>query len=211
MKKLPKTNSALLERLRSQPNDQDAWNEFVQTYAPTLFQWARENRLSPSDSEELTQAILVRVFAMMSNFHYDPDRSFRGLLRRMTLRAMIDTARQRKRIYHGEGRSVPLEILQSLPARKNLLDRMEKAFDLAEYEQACRKVMDRVRPEMWEAFRLTLPPLLGGEELENGEIALRLGLNKVQVEQAKNRVRNMLTMELNPKTKTPFLPGDSPL
>jgi RNA polymerase sigma factor (sigma-70 family) len=198
MSGLPSTSAALLERLRVRPNDQAAWSEFVNMYSPTILRWAGEHRrLSPTDCEDVTQAVLLRIFAIIPTFEYDPARSFRGLLRQITAHALADCARRLQRTERPNGLDATADLLQSEPAREDLVQRLERTYDLVVFEQACLLVRLRLNQQVWEAYRLTLPTTLGGEGLSNEETAERIDMKKVQVERAKNKVKRMLTKEVS--------------
>jgi len=198
MSALPSTSAALLERLRVRPNDQAAWSEFVNMYSPTILRWAGEHgRLSPTDCEDVTQAVLLRIFDIIPTFEYDPGRSFRGLLRQITAHALVDCARRLQRTERPDGLDATADLLQSAPAREDLVQRLERTYDLVVFEQACQLVRLRLNQQVWEAYRLTLPTTLGGEGLSNEETAERIDLKKVQVERAKNKVKRMLTKEVS--------------
>jgi len=197
MSALPSTSAALLERLRLRPNDQAAWSEFVDVYSPAILRWAAEQgRLSPGDCEDLTQAVLLRIFDIIPAFEYDPSRSFHGLLRQITAYALTDCARRLQRTERGDGLEVTADLLRSEPAREDLVQRLERTYDLLVFEQACQLVRLRLNHQVWEVYRLTLPPTLGGEGLSNEETAERLDIKKVQVVRAKHKVKRMLTKEV---------------
>ena len=68
----PSTRVTLLERLRHDPANQAAWNEFVGQYGPTLYRWCRGLGLQEADAEDVTQMVLLRLVAKLRTFAYDP-------------------------------------------------------------------------------------------------------------------------------------------
>jgi RNA polymerase sigma factor (sigma-70 family) len=74
------TSMTLLERLQKNPGDPQAWNLFVERYLPRIKSWCLTWGLQASDAEDVTQEVLVKLFAAMSKFQYDPARSFRAWL-----------------------------------------------------------------------------------------------------------------------------------
>src|SRR5262249_46801901 len=79
------TRASLLLRIRD-PQDRQAWGEFVALYAPLIHAYGRKRGLQDSDAADLTQEVLRRVSRSAGEFRYDPARgSFRGWLLTVTL------------------------------------------------------------------------------------------------------------------------------
>ena len=78
------TSTTLLGRLRRDPRDQAAWNEFVARYEPRILDWSRRWGLQESDARDVTQAVLLKLSRSMTTFVYDRSRSFRGWLKTIT-------------------------------------------------------------------------------------------------------------------------------
>ena len=49
-----RTSVTLLGRLRQDPKDQAAWNDFVARYQPKILEWCRGWRLQESDAHDVT-------------------------------------------------------------------------------------------------------------------------------------------------------------
>ena len=78
------TSVSLLKRLR-QPCADEAWARFVDLYTPLIYYWARGTGLSAHDAADLVQDVLTMLVRKMPEFSYDPNGSFRGWLRTLTL------------------------------------------------------------------------------------------------------------------------------
>jgi RNA polymerase sigma factor (sigma-70 family) len=90
MAEAPTTRPSLLVRLRDM-QDQQAWAEFVDLYAPMVYGYARKRGLQDADAADLTQDVLRRVAARMGSFRYDPRcGSFRGWLFTIVRRWLFD-------------------------------------------------------------------------------------------------------------------------
>jgi hypothetical protein len=76
-----RTSVTLLGRLRRDPKDQAAWNDFVARYGPRILQWCRGWNLQESDSQDVAQEVLLKLNGLMARFVYDPSGSFRGWLK----------------------------------------------------------------------------------------------------------------------------------
>jgi len=53
-----KTRASLLLRLRQEPADGEAWNEFVERYGRQIFAWCRQWQLQPADADDVSQNVL---------------------------------------------------------------------------------------------------------------------------------------------------------
>src|SRR6476619_4136163 len=87
------TSFSLLQRLREPAERQASWQRFVQLYTPLLFHWARKLGLSAEDAADLAQEVLILLVQKLPEFNYDPERSFRGWLRTVTLNKWRDRQR----------------------------------------------------------------------------------------------------------------------
>jgi RNA polymerase sigma factor (sigma-70 family) len=180
------TSMTLLERLQKDPGDPQAWKLFVERYQPRIQLWCLTWGLQASDAEDVAQEVLVKLFAAMSKFQYDPARSFRAWLKTVTKHAWCDFLAARKR---DPGRNAgPLDIIaDSADAQSDLERRLEDAFDAELLDLAMHRVKNRVKPATWQAFHLTAV-----EGLSGADAAQRLEIPVAHVFVAKNRVQKML-------------------
>jgi RNA polymerase sigma factor (sigma-70 family) len=186
-----RTSPTLLGRLRRQPSDQAAWEQFVERYGRLILAWCRQARLQDADIEDVTQIVLIKLADKMRTFAYDPSRSFRGWLRTLTRHAWSDFVESRQRAGRGTGDSEMEERLQTLPARDDLVARLEEQFDREVLEEASARIRLRVEPSSWDAFQLTAV-----EGLTAAEAAARLGKEVAAVFKARRRVQKMLEEEV---------------
>jgi RNA polymerase sigma-70 factor (ECF subfamily) len=185
------TSPTLLGRLRQQPADEAAWQEFVGRYGPRILRWCRQWQLQDADAQDVTQIVLTRLAQRMQSFVYDPSRSFRGWLRTLAQHAWSDFVAAGQRGGRGSGDSQTLECLHGLAARDDLVARLEEEFDHEILAEATARVQLRVEPDSWEAFRLiTL------EGLSGNEAAHRLGKEVAAVFKARSRVQALLRDEI---------------
>jgi RNA polymerase sigma factor (sigma-70 family) len=190
------TRISLLARLRADPNDQAAWAAFVDRYGPQIYAWCRHYRLQEADAQDVTQNVLIKLARALPQFVYDPDRSFRGWLRTLTQNAWADFIAEQQRGVRGAADSVVSDLLQTVEARDELVERLQQAFDQELLERAMDQVRERVEPQTWEAFRLTAI-----QGLPARQAAEKLGMRLGTVYQAKSSVQQLLRetiAELNP-------------
>jgi RNA polymerase sigma-70 factor (ECF subfamily) len=186
-----RTRVSLLLRLRQDPADEEAWNEFVQRYGPLILAWCRQWRLQPADADDVSQNVLLKLAHYLRSFVYDPTRRFRGLLRTMAHNACKDYLESKQRAVAASADTGVHAALESVEAREDLGARLEAAFDLEQLELAQARVRQRVEPHTWEAFRLTA---LEGKA--GAEAATLLRMQVGTVFKAKSKVQQMLREEI---------------
>jgi len=185
------TRITLLGRLRRDPTNQAAWDDFVEHYGGRIYAWCRKWNLQEADAQDVTQNVLLKLAHKMREFTYDPTRSFRAWLKTLTHHAWSDFLEARQRPGLGSGDSHVAEVLLSTQAREDLGRQIEEEFDRELLEQAMLRVRLRVAPQTWEAFRLTAL-----EGLSGAEAGSRIPMQVAQVFVAKRRVQKMLKEEI---------------
>jgi RNA polymerase sigma-70 factor (ECF subfamily) len=185
------TSPTLLGRLRELPNDESAWQAFVERYGPRIYGWCRQWGLGDVDAEDVTQNVLLLLSRKLRTFVYDPSRTFGGWLRTVTRHALSDFLAERARHDQGSGDSQVLAVLKGVAARDDLVARLEEQFNQELLEEASARVRLRVEPHNWEAFRLT-----AWEGLSAEAAAQQLGLRITAVFKAKSRILRLLREEI---------------
>ena len=199
-----RTSVSLLGRLRKNPADGLAWEEFVEQYGPRVYQWCRRWGLQHSDAEDVAQIVLLEIARQMSHFEYDPARSFRGWLRTISRRAWYRFALSPNGQLRGSGDTQIASMLESVEARDDLQQRLEEQFDVELLEAASARIRLRLDPKTWQAFELVVY-----EQLSGAEVAGRLGMKVGGVYAAKCRVQRMLEQEIQRLDKNgESKPGD---
>jgi RNA polymerase sigma-70 factor (ECF subfamily) len=186
----PDTSLTLMLRVQKDPADPKAWDEFVHHYRPMIEVWCRNWGLQASDVDDVTQDVLLKLLAAIKQFRYDPGRSFRSWLKTVTQNALTDFVRARKRVTSHE-RVPEAELAESSDAMADLERRIEGAFEKELIDLAMRRVEKRVKPQNWQAFRLTAL-----EGLSGADAAERLHMPVAHLYVAKNRVQKLLQEEI---------------
>jgi RNA polymerase sigma factor (sigma-70 family) len=188
---LPATRVTLLTQLRQDPSDQAGWDEFVERYGRHIYRWCRQWNLQDADAEDVTQDILLKLAQKLRAFAYDPSLSFRGWLKTVAHHAWRDFEDRRRHAQPAAGDRQIQDLILTLEAREDLVQRLEESFDLELLEAAKVRVRLRVAPHTWEAFRLMV---LEGRPV--AEVAARVHLQVAMVYVAKSKVRKMLREEI---------------
>lgn len=177
----PSTHASLLVRVRDS-QDAEAWNRFVEIYAPLVYRLGRKHGLQDADAADFTQDVLRAVAGAISRFVYDPAKgNFRGWLFTVSRNKLTNFLAQRRLRPLTGGDSA---VLEELPAA----DENEEAA----WEQECQRRLFLLAAEevrsgfaesTWQAFWRTA---VDGQS--PGEVAGSLGMSTGAVYLAKSRV-----------------------
>jgi RNA polymerase sigma-70 factor (ECF subfamily) len=188
-----RTRATLLARLyKAGTPDEGAWREFVDQYGRQIYKWCRHWQLQDADAQEVTQQVLVLLLARMKEFVYDPSRSFRAWLKTVTHHAWRNLVDSRQHKAAAGGDSHLWDQLLALPARDDLVQRLEQEFDRELLELALVRVRLRVAPHNWEAYRLTAL-----EGVPAQEVARRLEMKIANVYAARSSVGRLVREEID--------------
>ncbi len=180
------TSASLLNRLQ-EPEDQRAWEQFVELYAPLIFHWGRRHGLSETDAADLVQEVMTVLVVKLPEFQYDPNKRFRSWLRTVTLNTARTMHRRR-----------PSRALASL---SRLAQQPEAAppddlFEEQEYRSfLIQRALELMRRHFQETtWRACWEHVVHGRPA--AEVARELGLSTNAVYIAKYRVLRRLRQEL---------------
>lgn len=182
------TSESLLIQLHADDNNSAAWSRFIQLYTPLIFFWARKTGLSQHDSADLVQDVLTIVLQKLPQWKYDPEKSFRGWLRTITLNRHREIARRRK-----------IRMVDASHLRiENLADpkSAESNWDLDYKRRLVASAMEVLQvdfaPETWAALQRLLS---SGESA--AEVARESGVSVWTIYSARNRLLHRLRTELH--------------
>ena len=151
----PDTRDSLVARL-AEPDDHEAWREFVAAYGPAVYRLARKRGLQPADADDLTQRVFLAVARAVGGWKPDPARGrFRSWLATIARNAAVNALSRRPPDAAAGGTGL-LELLAGQPEPD---ERTRDAVRLEARRGLFRLAAARVRGEIgeatWEAFRLT--------------------------------------------------------
>lgn len=178
------TSPTLIGRLALDPSS-EAWDEFVDKYAPTVFTWAWQSGLQDSDAADVTQEVLMKLLEKMRVFQYDPKRgSFRGWLKTITVNSARDCGRRLARTPIGpEG----LSSVGDPASWDELGRRIDEEYQHQLLAQAESVVERIVKTNTWRVYEMLVKEGLGATV-----VAASLDLKIAEVYVAKSRVLKRL-------------------
>ena len=115
------TNCALLKEVADWEN-RPAWFRFRDTYDPVLARWCRSYGLDRDSIDEVCQRIWIELADRMKTFEYDPNRTFRGWLRRLCESRVLNFLRQRRAACASQPRRTDRRFPEAIASRSCAID-----------------------------------------------------------------------------------------
>jgi len=180
--KMDATPVTLLQRV-ARGNDPEAWQMLIEILLPAMLQWGRRMNLPSSDLDDVIQDLFIHLYAVLPSFQYDKAGSFRGWLRTILKRRVIDWHRRRQRLSRNteaiDGASEPFEV--DVPELEDT--EFQRWLWLSALEVSRAEFADRTWRAFWEH-------VVHGRSA--AEVAAELGIKDGSVYVAKTRVTRLL-------------------
>lgn len=187
MTDIPLTQPTLLVRIRDS-GDREAWERFVDLYAPIVYGFLRKRGLQDADSADLTQDVLRQVSEKARNWEYDPQRgAFRSWLFTVVQNRLTDHWRKERHRDRGSGDTGDQQHLEQITGDQDTSSEWDIDYERRLFHYAAKIVKQDFTPATWQAFWLT------AVEGQNGpDVAVQLDLSVAAVYLAKGRVMKRL-------------------
>jgi RNA polymerase sigma-70 factor (ECF subfamily) len=182
------TSLTLLERVRGR--DGEAWQRLLHLYAPLVARWCSHSGVRGQDADDIQQEVFQAVATGLDSFRRDrPGDTFRGWLRVITRRKLLDHFRKQERHPEAQGGTTANRKMQEVPEQELPDDTEEDLTAL--YHRALELVRGEFEDRTWEAFWRVA---VGGQTPDT--IAADLGVTPAAVRKAKSRVLHRLRQEI---------------
>jgi RNA polymerase sigma factor (sigma-70 family) len=137
--------------------DNQAWSEFVDIYAPLIHGFARKHGLQDADAANLTQEVLLIVARKAKSYEYDAEGgSFRGWLFTVVHNKMLNLIASQNQQPQGTGDTAVQGLLdRKLAPVENPIALWEQDHKRQLFIFAGKKVRKKVKDTTWQAFQLT--------------------------------------------------------
>lgn len=185
MQEWPKTRVTLLARLGN-PQDKEAWDEFVALYGPCIFNFARRRLPQDEDAADVMQEVLS---AVLRGNYQRPKGRFQKWLLTILLNEIRDfhTARARRSAVDAGGAALRLE---EEPARAE--EEWEKDRRQHLFHAAANRVRARTSEAHWQVF------VRSALESQTGqEVAAALKVSVTNVYAIKSRILKEIKEEID--------------
>lgn len=193
----PDTRASLLLRVRN-PQDCEAWEEFVTLYRPVIFRLARIKGMQVADAEDLTQSVLLAVSRAIERWEPDPARGrFRTWLRTIANNALLNALTRGVRDRAAADESID-RLLDESPDH----DGVDSQLLRVEYQRqvfmvAAKTIRNEFSDETWNSFWLTAV-----EGMDVDAAAEKLSRSRGSVYASRSRIMKRLK-EVVQKLTTP--------
>lgn len=185
------TSLTLLARVRQA--DQQAWTRLVQLYGPMVYEWCERAGLRPADAADVGQEVFTRVWGAIGGFRREnPGDTFRGWLRVITRRQLLDFWRRQQRS-PGQMTVDPRD-----------LNQLQSVFPEVEDEVAVREDRQKLYLRAIELLRTDFEPTTVNafwkvvvEDQPARDVAVQLNITVNAVYIAKSRVLTRLRAEMS--------------
>jgi RNA polymerase sigma factor (sigma-70 family) len=183
------TSMSLLAQIRVEDRDPNAWRMFVNRYGSRIYEWCLSRQLQAADAEDVTQQVLLKLTWRLGEFDNDRTQTFRGWLRRVTENAIIDFLRDRQ--HREKDAAGAWRLLELAEARRDLVARLEGAFDLELLDLARRRVQSRVEKQRWQAWEM-----MSIDQRSAEEVSQQLGMKIPSVYSNRYQVQKLIAAEI---------------
>jgi RNA polymerase sigma-70 factor, ECF subfamily len=140
------TQASLIQRVRDL-TDTASWAEFDRLYRPFLFKITRRSGLPLEDADEVVQEVFAKVAQAIVEFRLDHERGrFRGWLKAITVRKLIDRRRARDRSVS------PVAMTSDPLVFDSLEEEWDRAYRRHVLDHAMEEVRSRIEPKTWTCF-----------------------------------------------------------
>ena len=146
---LPTTRHSLLQRVKN-PRDGEAWSEFVKTYRPAVYRFARRKGLQPADAEDLTQRVFTKASEKLKDWESRSERgSFRAWILLVTRNAVINVLARRPIDEPGHQQDGDVD---EIAVTAGMDEQIEQEFRRATFRRVVGLIRDEFQASTWNAF-----------------------------------------------------------
>ncbi len=186
------TRPSLLVRIKDH-RDRQAWGQFVEIYAPLVYETARRRGLQDSDAADLTQEVLRSVAGAVARLDYDPGKgTFRGWLYTVTRNVLNTFFEAQQRVPRASGDSAVQAWLEEQPARDDGSAIWDQDYQRRLLAYAAEQVRASFEDATWQAFWQ-----VAVEGKPGKAVATSLGMTVGAVYIAKSRVLSRIKEQVH--------------
>lgn len=176
------TRQTLLMRIRD-ADDQHAWEEFVELYAPVIYRFTLSRGLGREDAGDVVQDVMRSVSGAMEDFEYDSKRGkFRSWLFTVVRNQIAGFYRRKACRPQLHGGTTVLAVAEGQEVCSESEPEWEREYQHQLFHWAAAKVRQEFGQETWQAFWRTAV-----EDHDAADVARDLEMSRSSVYVAKSR------------------------
>jgi len=185
------TRLTLLQRAKN-PDDQQAWDEFVRYYSDFIKVVLSQMGLNQKDADDLIQEILIKIWKALPKMDYDQSRArFRTWMSHLIRNKVIDHFRKVKRLSDKQEMIVEesgnLTPVKSEPEVEKII---QSEWEVYIVKLALKRIAGHFSDRAIDAFEMSM------ENIPPEKIGEKLGIKGNSVTKLKNRVKQRLIKEI---------------
>ena len=185
---MQQTRQTLIERLKDK-YDEESRQTFTQIYQRYIYVVIRRMNISHSETEDLVQEVLFKIWNKLPDFNYAPDKAkFRTWLSTVIKNKVLNYLEKQK------SHAGKIDKAAKQPAKTTTSNDIEEVMEKEWQNYITNMAMERIKGsfpgQALKVFELTLD----GKSIQ--EIAESLGIKENTVYRSKNRVKARLVNEI---------------
>ena len=180
-----RTSNTLILKLQANQS-QDAWDRFCSEYGKFIYAIIVRSGASVSQSDDIHQTILVKLWKQLPTYQYDPDKSkFRSWLGVITRNATYDFLRSETALKNRESKSSPPE---------GFNDDFDEIVEQEWKVHLTSRALERLKGVVSEQSLNVFKKVMNGQSEK--DIAKEYQLQPNSIGRIKNRVKSRLILEI---------------
>jgi RNA polymerase sigma-70 factor, ECF subfamily len=188
----PVQTTSLSLLIRVQANDAGAWERLVELYGPLVYHWCRRSQLTAEDAADVFQETFRSVAEHIGRFRRDrQDDTFRGWLRTIVRRKILDHFRRDAGEPRGAGGTDAQRLLQAQPDPLGDDDPSDEDVLQGQVQRLLESLRGDFEERTWQAFWQVQM-----EGRDSAAVAAALGMTPAAVRKCKFRVLARLREEV---------------
>lgn len=128
-----RTRHTLLDRIKN-PNDADAWQEFIDFYKAYIYVIIRSMNIKPDDAEDILQQICLKLWKNLPTHQHDPKQA--------RFRAWVSTI----------SKNTVISFIRAQETRAQKLDQLKQKEELDYLKSIKIPEIDQIAQKEWESF-----------------------------------------------------------
>jgi RNA polymerase sigma factor (sigma-70 family) len=188
------TRESLIQRAGN-PDDENAWDEFVSYYEEFIYSVVRQMGIAERDQSDLVQTVLEKLWKSLAGFELDSERArFRTWLSTVIRNTVIDFIEKEQRFSRKHREFGDERVYASRFLTETSKPEMYAVIEREWQMHVTNLAMDAIRPLFSDSAITVFSMSLDGKSIE--DISGELGIKPNSVYKVKNRVKSRLVKEV---------------